>query len=259
MSASSSVVTGMFGSYSNRSPTLVPRQALLFFASKDGGGFGGETLVATSHPLTQSANSPSPVIGAGHLLSDSDTKEILESLLDIIPTHTGFIPSDVLSMSSNHIAWTVKGSVRPMFFRLRGSTKTIKLNVPMPNLLFVAHADGLSVSAFKGSRRPTENTALFHAPLMNIYRDAKVCLGSASMPEHLTLDTRKEMEDIIFNTNYSHINHDKTLSLKKTISDKQHMAFWRKLHKDKATRFPNTALAPLGCSVEQLINKVVKS
>jgi PRTRC genetic system protein B len=252
------VITGMFSSYVNESPKLTPRTALLFFTNKTG-HHGNETLIATSHPLTQNCSSPAPVIGAGHLLSEADTKEVLESLLERIPTHTGFIPSEVLSMSSKHIAWTVKGAVRPMYFRPRGTNKKIiKLNVPMPNLLFVATANGFSIAAYKGSRRPTEKTKLYHAPLMNIYRDAGVCLGSANMPQQLSLDSRKAIEDIIFKTNFSHINHEQTLSLSKTISDKAHLAFWRTLNKEKATVFPNKALAPLKVSVEQLITRVVK-
>lgn len=256
----SNVIEGLFDVYKGSAPELMPRHALLFYTSHMPNAYSSSgTLVATSHPLTQSNHAPAPIIGAGHLLTESDTREVLQSMLDIVPAFTGFIPHDVLSQSSQHLAWTVKGSVRPMYFKLRGSTKTVTLNVPMPTLLFVAHAKGLSIAALSSTRRPSETTRLFHAPLMNIYSDGRVCLGSAKMPDNISIESRPAIENTIFKTNYAHTNHHNTLNLSKKTSGKQHMAFWRKLHKSKATVFPKAALKPLGVSVASFIEGSIRA
>jgi PRTRC genetic system protein B len=256
----SNVVTGIFSGFVENEPKLQPIQALLFYNTSTGGFNGASSLVATSHPLTLYKGRSSPEIGAGHVLSDADTREVLESMLDKIPQYSGFIPTDVLSISSNHIAWTVKASVRNLYFKPRGRKNTLKWTVPVPTLLFVASTKGLSIAAVKTKRRPTEKTALYHAPLMNIYNDGRVCLGSASYPSEISPDTRPSIEDCIFKTNFAHINHNKTLAIpnKKEISDKQHLAFWRTLHKEKANTFPPAALSKMPVNVGQFISTFSK-
>jgi len=230
----------------------------LFFEESLSDYSGSNALVVSSHPLIEKKGQAAPIIGAGHLMPENDMRSLLESLLDKLPQHNRIIPANVLSMSSNHLAWTVKGSVKPMYFKLRGASKGFKINVPYPTLLFVANQRGLSIAALKSNRRPTEKTKLFHAPLMNIYKDATVCLGDSSMPTDITPSTQEEIEALIFKTNFSHINHEKTLNNKQEISDKKHLAFWRQLAKAKATKFPTANLSSLDITVNDLIQRAVR-
>lgn len=242
------VISGMFTAHIEPEPVLVPSQALMFYTSKSNDRHDS-SLLATSHPVHQYEGQPSPVIGAGHVLPDADLRELLLSMLDMTSEYTGIIPPDVLVFNSKKIAWVVKSSVRTLYFKPVGKEKSIKFTVVVPTLLFVATAKGFSIAALKEIKRPTKDTPLYHAPLMNIYDDGRVCLGSATMPSPLSLTVRDKIEACIFDTNFSHINHPNTIAGKKSISNTAHLAFWRNLNKEQPKTFPKSSLVPMGVTV----------
>jgi PRTRC genetic system protein B len=247
----SNLITGAFSNFHAEPKKLIPIKAFIFHSFSNGheSHSSNSELIVTAHPLTQNETG-APVIGAGGLLSEDEIRSLLESLLDKMPEYNGFIPPNVLSISSRHVAWTVRAKVRPMYFKPVGKEKAIRFNVVWPTLLFVAGKKGLAVAALKSNRRPIQNTRLFHAPLMNIYDDGRVCLGSSTMPQEITLETLDAVEKCIFDTNFSHTNHPNTL---KEISDKKHLSFWRKLHREKTPMFPVDALNPLNTTVNEFI------
>ena len=67
------------------------------------------------------------------------------------------------------------------------------------------------VFALATDRRPTEKTALYHAPFFNVYEGGNVCMGtvdvniknSASIEEFTTA-----WEDYFFNSYFSHLMED---------------------------------------------------
>ncbi|WP_347990298.1 PRTRC system protein B [Methylomonas sp. AM2-LC] len=231
-------------------PRISPNKAILIHSAS-----GIETspaynprshFLASIHDFVFNEKNQS-VIGTGQLLTENDLEQMLIDLLDKKHMDNDFISPNIISMSSRHIAWTIAGKVRPMIFRLRGENKTFKINVPWPNMLVVARSSGqVAIAAIGNNRRPNANTKVYRAPLMNIYDDGRVCVGSAAIPDGVTQNHISEWESIIFDTAFSHINNQKTLNLTQKsksaknngVSDKDHVHFWRKLEKSKAIKFP---------------------
>jgi PRTRC genetic system protein B len=112
--------------------------------------------------------------------------------------------------------------------------------VKWPSLLFIANKRDakLFVFALAASSYPSEDAIVYHAPLMNIGRDGLVCQGSASLPAEISSATIDQMEETIYDSNFTHINHSTTLNNVKTsdgkVGTKEHLAFWRSRHKSKA-------------------------
>lgn len=208
--------------------------------------------VITSHPVTVGAQGP--VIGPGRTMSAQDEGRLLDVLTRNVASNYALLPENVLAVGANRLLWYVPGCVRTMIVRATGATR--RLSVPWPTLLFEV-ADGvLRLAALASDRRPGPDTALFHAPVANVYADCRVCTGSASLPDTASVADIPGWEEAIFGTAFSHTNHDQTLKLPagdladdETVSSNRHFAFWSSLQKQAASVFPVAALVPLEVSL----------
>lgn len=226
-------------------------KAWLFY--QEGQGYGSRLSMVTEHSIMGDANGRRPLIGPGKALEQASLAKAFaemqgEKVLE--HTHSGVLPANVLQFDQTKLTWWVKGRRRAMWLaEYRGShNRTRRLMVPWPSLVFhVSKQRGLSVFAIRGYRRPGERSRLYHAPLGNIYRDGRVCLGNAK-PGDLGLGSIPVWEEAIFDTRFAHINHEHTLTAKACerkrddISETAHRRFWRKLHRQRAERFPAEAL-----------------
>lgn len=209
-----------------------------------------EQIVATAHDVR--VDNGTLALDVGRVVTANQQRELALTMLGFGGARE-IIPPNVLIHDTDFMVWHVAGCVRSMHFR--ENQKVTIFQVPYPSLLFVASGNGLSVYGLATDERPTKDTPLYHAPLMNIYADARLCLGSARLPDGLGISDIPAWEELIFNTAYSHTNHDRTLRIgrKKSTSSAEHFKFYQKLAKGKPARFPIEALIPLNKTVGDLL------
>lgn len=232
----------IFSTPTLRESRLQAVQALIVY--KDEFDSEGEpTHAFTAHPVTATARGDR--IGPGRLLGAQDLQLLLDALLGSSACESGFLPADVICHSSTQIAWYVPGRVRPMWFRM--NKQHLRLNVPWPTLLFRVKHGRLSLAALTHESRPSAETDLYHAPLMNVHQNTILCPGTAHLPQSWSLSQRSGYESAVFETNFTQTNHTRTLALGKKvgISDAQHLRFWRDLDTRAAKCFPTNVLVPL--------------
>ncbi len=245
----------------NAELAIMPNSAVLFHETRglNGDSYGGKDFVASLHDFFTGGEGNNPVIGAGRLLSEADIEALLKSLLQLRQGNIQLLPSNVVSVSDNHIAWTIPAGVRPMLFNIAGMPMK-KLSVPWPKLLMVANRNGkLAVAALKSNHRPTTaKTILYNAPLMNVSHNGAVCTGSATVPGECGIEDLPQWESLMFDTAFSHVNNLRTLDLgkkNKDVDTKAHYKFWQAVAKHQPNAFPNQHLVPLTKGITQFIQE----
>lgn len=239
----------MFCTFREHVSSLEPRHALLVF--EDSGN--SSRFAFTWHQVRQSAQGVS--VGPGRLMTSQDQEELLAILKNACDTRASFLPAEILSLSAHQLAWYVPGRRRHMWVRI-GSQSRAYL-VPWPTLLFCVRDGRLRLAAMSTNKRPLRATALFHAPLMNVYADTTLCNGTAALPSGDTFEDREEFERIVFETNFTHVDHGSTLRIAgaKEVTTGMHLKFWRGLHDKRTERFPSKALAPLHTTVGEWLDR----
>ena len=238
----------------NEIELAVSKQAILFHSTGIETNGYREAFIASLHDFMPDSNGEM-VVGAGKLLLKEDVEAILRQMLALDRKSVSLLPSNVVSVSSTHIAWTVPAQVRPMLFNITGMPFK-SLSVPWPRLLIVANNQGkLAVAALKGRGRLSAKTKIFNAPLLNIGRNGDVCTGSAQLPADVKADDIKQWESVLFDTAFSHVNNLATLKLDKKdgVDTKTHYKFWASLARRKEVAFPSTHLVPMAISLEEFI------
>jgi len=248
--------TDFFALNGDHEPSIKPECAILFHrATCVTDSYGGNDFLVSMHDFIVTDENKEPVIGAGRLLIKEDIESLFRSLLKMRNNKVELLPNNVVSISEGYIAWTVPDKVRPMLFNI-GSAGIKKLNVPWPRLLIVANRQGkVAVSALKGRGRPSAKTRLYHAPLMNVGANGDVCTGTASVPKECGIADMTAWESVIFDTAFSHVNNNSTLTLegKKEVDTAVHYRFWLSLSKKKEEVFPNPRLVPMRMTLERFV------
>lgn len=222
--------------------------AWLFYSA----GHSENSVLITEHPVV-SAEGGAPALGPGKALNKRSVAKAFKAMQGeevLEHTHTGILPAHLLQMDENKITWYVPGAIRPMWFNTQDRRQT-RLEVAWPTLLFhVSRRLGFRVWALAKKARPSLDSPLYHAPLANIYDKATVCLGGP-VKGGMNLDSMPAWEEAIYETNFSHVNNDHTLTTAvcnladgKPVSTAAHIRFWRKLDREGAKQFPAKALVP---------------
>jgi len=225
-----------------------PTQAIMVYHNKTGQVF------LTLHEVSMTKTGPE--IGAGSVMTRNSAHDFANFIINKEDKHSELLPPTVLAATHSLMVWYRETEVRRMWFKV--GRKKVSYRVPWPRMIFIATSNGLSVYAIKGRGRPHEDTLLYHAPLMNIYDNGSVCLGNASMPTDFSITSISDMESIIYDTLFSHTNHDFTLKLNgsEEIGNTEHIRFWRELHKHKSDRFPNKVLRRTGYTLGEMIESI---
>tara|TARA_R110000772_G_scaffold154855_2_gene265913 strand:+ start:215 stop:931 length:717 start_codon:yes stop_codon:yes gene_type:complete len=186
-----------------------PLSALVFYQTK---GSNKSTYVEhfdmdkngspiNAHPLTEREAK----ILAKALNTDKEKGKAFLKSKSILPTNILHInPSE-----NGSVLWYTKARKTKMFFI--ESLEIPKGMAEAPAMLWYANKQNLMVFALATDRRPTEKTALYHAPFFNVYEGGNVCMGtvdvniknSASIEEFTTA-----WEDYFFNSYFSHLMED---------------------------------------------------
>jgi len=139
------------------------------------------------------------------------------------------LPETVFVSNRRMFAWTSPSRYAPMWFSINGRQWANR--VWWPNLVWIASKEQrrLKVFAVGRSSRPTLETILYHAPLMNIGDDGDLCEGSAKLPRRLDESRIGDIEACIYDSNFTHVNHEHTI--KGCRGNRGHVAFWRQKEK----------------------------
>ncbi|WP_312304055.1 PRTRC system protein B [Chryseobacterium sp.] len=157
-----------------------------------------------------------------HPLSEREAKILAKSLNTEKEKSKAFLkPESILPTNVLYINPTEKGSV--IWYTKAKKAKlffTESLEIPngiasIPAMLWMASKQHLTVFTLISDKRPTEKTALYHAPFFNVYENGNVCMGtvnvdikkSASVEEFI-----RAWENYFFNSRFSHLNHNPTNS-----------------------------------------------
>jgi len=155
----------------------------------------------------------------GALLEGKPLKQdTLDALVDVFfderkerVNFSGIYPESLLSFSEMYggtynMLWYSPAQIRPIFFNKGLHITSGKAWVP--NVLFRVKQDTLYVFALADGTRPTNETALFHAPFHNVDERGAVCLGSAKAqkPKDKTFASLiKYWEDLFWLSEFSHL------------------------------------------------------
>lgn len=186
------------------------------------------------HPII---HDPEMRIGSGAYLSKEAKVNLINMLSDDESNNNGLLPHNVLSL--NPLVWFTPRQTRKLWFRVGDRTKGY--SVPLPRLLFVDFEKTVKVYAVKTNSRPCETTQLYRAPLMNVYADGRLCMGSNTPPESNGLDRMAEWESIMFESLFTHENNGQ--SIQSAGGNSNHVKFYRDLVGE--SRFPNKELIPM--------------
>ena len=177
----------------------------------------------------------------GKLMSHDCIISVLKDMVDMKQKKAVQIfPDNVIAQGDDSLVWHVPGQVRTMLFK--HGKKITKMAVPYPSLIFKVFDNTLSVAASKFKRKSKADDIIYHSPLMNVYSDGRVCVGSADCPDDSDIESMTGWEKVIFDTIFTHTNHDSSLLNKPqmTTTTEQLYAFWKALKGDKT--FPMNRL-----------------
>lgn len=154
-----------------------------------------------AHPLTERE-------AAALAKSLNTKKEMAKAFLK----PSGILPTNVLHINPSEngtLLWYTKSRKEKLFF-------SDSLEIPngiaeVPALLWLASKQSLSVFALATDRRPTDNTALYHAPFFNVYDNGNVCMGTVDVSIKNSASAEDFMtawEHYFFNSYFSHLLND---------------------------------------------------
>ena len=186
-----------------------PKSALVFYETK-----AAETNIyvehfdmdkngnpVNAHPLTvKEAN----VLAKSLQTNEEKNKAFLKS--------KGIFPTNILHINPGEkatVLWYTKAQQRQLYFVNGLGIPNGKAQVPP--MLWFANKNSLSIFALTSDKRPTEKTALYHAPFFNMYDSGNVCMGtvdvnikkSASVEEFI-----QAWEGYFFNSYFSHLMNE---------------------------------------------------
>lgn len=207
------------GQYEGK-PDITADFAIVFYKDQ----YGNTHNAATKHRVGKNNT-----LSLGQVVSVNNVATNITALLDHKPNFD-LIPTNVLVDNEYTLMWYAKRRIAPMWFRV--GSKPTAYEVEWPPLLFVIDRKDRSMRVFglANNSRPTENTRLYNAPLMNIYSHAGVCQGTAYLPAELTARTIPQSEATIYQSQFTHVSHTNTINRTANMvkdENASHLAFWR--------------------------------
>lgn len=153
-----------------------------------------------------------------HPLTAKEMLQLAELLQSAQEFKNGFLNSDgILPHKVLHlhhvqkasVVWFTPAQTQSIFFAETLGIPTGSAQVPA--MVWKAGIDQLSVYALGSNKKPSEQTALFHAPFFNVYENGNVCMGTvdiqipktASLEEFIT-----QWENYFWNSYFSHLMQD---------------------------------------------------
>jgi PRTRC genetic system protein B len=215
------------------SDSLHPLAALVLYGHRPYESSPVRSMVVSVHGIT-SGPQDEAVLDAGRPLTDIERQSLIDTLTDPAATararsSVALLPATLLRTTADSLTW-YRPSTRTIL-HWRTSEGRTSQSVVLPALVLHVQAGVLHVAAYCEDGRPSEQTPLFDAPLGNVFADSHVCVGSATLPTAWQPEDMAGWEDVLWRSNWSHINHHHTLA--KSTTTEQLIAFWSKRHARK--------------------------
>lgn len=239
--------------------TITPQKALVFHSidmpsldalhDEDNQPYqsSGLQMALTVHDIKQSPTGA--VITAGRVFSEADKQELRDYLNGEDGIKAEWLPSNLMLINSHKMVWYVPSKLRTMHIKVGDKVQHIKLK--WPSLVFQADSNGrLKIAAYAGSGRPSLTQPLYHAPLWNIYADTRLCSGSATTTNIISVKSMKVWEEAVFDTLFTHSNHQRVLPNTATGKQRSYLPFIKNKAKTGAS-FRACDMTPLKMTLEQ--------
>lgn len=238
----------------------VPRSAIVFYGS---GEKEDATTFATHHVIRKSDSGFE--LAPGVTLTSKNLKLLAQQTQQGLKQDFEVIPSNVLVGNDSLLAWWMPEGVQLMSFdvsmhdhggksRLQGVTG----KVPTPALVFAMRRNrtaggaflGLYIFALEKSERPTSETLLSRAPLLNVGEGGDVCWGDGVKPAGKTVKDIPAWQALFFSSVFTHYNGTVP------IVGEDPYAFIADLMKKEATKFPTESLKPMKRTLGSMLTKL---
>lgn len=203
------VVARQYSSYDSK---IVPKVAFILHGEKSASV--SAISCATKHSVVDGK------IGLGTLCNAESIGNYFKN------RSSGWLPEHVLVDDETALSWYTKRSQNTLWFRPLSSKKIICFNIELPPMIFLVQKSDSSLFNFTIGKnsRPSLSTRIYHSPLMNLYESGSLCLGSAALPSEISIDTIKDCEDCLLQSQFTHVNHDETL--RGGASNKELLDYW---------------------------------
>lgn len=206
-------------------PMLKASYALVFYQCTS--DRHGAIISATKHSVNENNE-----LGLGTIISPSSIAEEFNAIGNgSKDSFISLLPPNILIDDNKTLMWHTKRRLYPMWFR--NSVENVSYNVEWPPLLFIVNKSNITtggqirIFALPSDSRPQNTTRIYNAPLMNIGATGSLCLGSAFLPSRINATTISECEAVLFDSQFSHVNHSKTI--KGCSCSVKHERFWKEL------------------------------
>lgn len=204
-------------------------------------GMSGESLSVVTHDFRQTDAGPS--LGPGRVFGTSDKMALARVLIDDLNTGIELLNERCIVANLETLMW----------FRPRANTKLcvagVDYTVPLPSLLFLCHRGKLYVRAYKGNKRPDQDTELYSAGLPNLYQHGSWCAGGNQLPSHPCQRDIEKIEAMFFESPFTHAGSE---PLPGGALD---MTSWFGSLQNKRS-FPTRSLEPADMTLGRWINRV---
>ncbi|MBB1388317.1 MULTISPECIES: hypothetical protein [unclassified Shewanella] len=191
-------------------------------------------------------------LGVGEIISIDDVTETFNDIQNRSEKgqsdwFNSFTDEHIIIRSAKMLVWHTPRQSRVLYLS-KGQVK-----VTLPPLLYIFRVSNghstteLSVFALAANKRPNRKTKLYHAPLMNLYSNGKLCLGNMTLPKIINQDTIELVEKEFFNSRFTHPNH-KALTRKPVDIE----AFY-KIKEKNGKRIMTSELMPVGIKLNDVL------
>lgn len=206
--------------------TPVPQKAIVLYGNEDS-RFNSSSEFATIHDIKNGQ------MQAGRLTDIANVRRTITRRANgsrhqpkTTNLDTLITPDNVLVDTPDLLVWHTPKQRRAMWFSINRQTPVM---VWWPSLVFAVNPgtpnSELTVFAKTFNKRPTADTKLYHAPLMNI-RDGLLCQGGAKVPNKRDFTTLEAMENTLFDTYFTHSNYHDSRLRSYYRDNRQHVKFW---------------------------------
>lgn len=123
-------------------------------------------------------------------------------------------PENVLINDMNFLVWYQPAKIAPCWFVV-GNNERASLKIRWPAMLFAVSKrgghDALKCVALGSNERPTAKSTIYNLPFPNAYAGGGFCLGTAVLPQVLSLQNINEIEGCIYDALKTHSNNPNAL------------------------------------------------
>lgn len=207
--------------------------------------------LATIHEVEGSEGRP--ILKAGRPMTEVDFGLLVKQLAVKDRPQVEWQDHSVLAKGLGRTIWWTPPMRRAMFFQMsKHNAKSFKGQgmCPVPGMIWMSLKDDLYVYAFAGKGTPDQQTALYQAPLMNIWASGKVCHGNATAPAEEKRGEAKEWEKFLFGSRFTHPNFTEKDRL---IKGANPVDFWKKMVNKPTVNFPDKKLVDVGLVIADLL------